>query len=210
MTNLCLVALAQQPENRKQFSAGLAWSLAQAKPDYTRFERFMHWVQNVPAAEANTSGGCPWVPGTAAWVAPTVAMVIAFGLALKLGYTDPNLATQIRRARAFLLSRECPDGGWNTGSSQLRTKASYAYPEMTGMALLAFDRASRVGIERALHLVRTMLKQPESSEAQSWLSMAGHLHHLGVPPSAPKPCRSVRDLALYLLATAGLQNPLLV
>lgn len=208
VTSTCLLALGCAGVRVGHYDAGIRWTLSQAKPDFSLSQRFAYWLAHLPVDEASTSGGCPWFPGTAAWVQPTTMMTLALVHAIRFGYTDPNLAAQVERARRFLLARRCPDGGWNHGGLQFRTPDPTSYPEVTGLALLAFDPGDpRVG--RTISLAGKMAADPMSSEAQSWLRMALIRHNAEQPRTSLLPPRTNRDLALQILSQSGRDNPLI-
>jgi hypothetical protein len=142
-------------------------------------------------------GGSPWYPGTASWIAPTVMSVFALENAAT-GSADPKLHDAIREGKQYLLSRQCRDGGWNHGGSQVRSPDASSYPEMTGMALLALDKAEQ--LENSLRLAEQMQCHPESSEGQSWLTLALRKHQRPRASLSLLPPRTTRDIALCLLA----------
>jgi hypothetical protein len=80
---------------------------------------------------------------------------------------------------------------------------------MTGLTLLAFEPGDPE-LLGTLSLAARMTGVPGSSEAQSWLSMALAHHKCPAPkPATDLPCRTHRDVALRILASAGRANPLL-
>lgn len=208
VTSLSLIALSKHLPSGA-YSSGLGWLMHQVKPDLSVIERMRHYLQELPESEI-ISGGSPFYPSAGAWVAPTVMSIVAFTKAVAAGYSDPNLRLQIERGRAYLLSRRCHDGGWNHGSSQVRSAAFTSYPEMTGLGLLAFSDARQ--LQATLSLAKRMLHAPESAEGQAWLALGLAAH--GQPASIVEwfRCRTVRDSALQLLArqTTGPTHPLFI
>jgi hypothetical protein len=209
VTSLCLLALGRSDGGSKAYSAGLNWTLGQVKPDLTAIQVILNRIQGMPAAES-ISGGCSWFPGTAAWVAPTVTMALAFMQASRIGFTDKRLLAETHRTRRYLLSRRCPDGGWNHGGTQFRSPDPESYPEITGMALLAFEQNDKPELTKSLELAMKMAHSPGSSEAQSWLRMGLARHGLVCQATTDRLARTTRDLALQILAKADQTNPLYV
>lgn len=191
---------------------GIGWMLQQIKPAFTLPERIRSWWDGRPSAET-VMGGSPWFPGTAAWVAPTVMSILCLA-EFKSKLHRVGLAPFVAQGKRYLLSRRCQSHGWNHGGSQVYSETARAYPEMTGMALLAFGGAELPLISNDLAFAKRMLASPQSGEAQSWLRMALTKH--GQPCTAYDasrfPCRTVRDISLRLLADAAdhPQHPLLV
>lgn len=208
VTSLSLLAIGCSGQSHQGYSAGLHWVLTQIRPDFDWEERVSLRLEHIPEPEASISGGCPWFPGTASWAAPTVMTTLLLEQAVRIGYSDENLAKQILRARRFLLSRRCPDGGWNHGGSRYRSQSPASYPEMTGMALLAFPPQTPE-IASAVRLATEVMSHPGSCEAQAWLTMG--LAYQGQRPAIGQwlPCRTTRDLALQILAKSVRGNAFL-
>lgn len=199
VTSLAMLAVASYaPEHA--YRAGTSWLLSQVKPDLNTVQCLQYWLSDMPERET-TMGGSPWFPGTAAWVAPTAASILALA-DTRHRIRDSNIDEQIRRAKAYLLSRQCPDGGWNHGGTEYRSPNAPSYPEMTGIALLALDGVQNPQIESALNLARTLLHKPASAEGQACLRLALAKHRQPdlLPPELPLPLRTTRDISLQLLA----------
>lgn len=108
--------------------------------------------------------GWPWVPGTVSWVAPTALALIAFE-AWGRG------SIRIDEARAMLIDRACPDGGWNAGNGVAFGVALDPHPDFTAMALLALlDRG--VEMDRAVEYLRRRLPSLQSPYSLAWCAMA--------------------------------------
>ncbi len=182
---------------------GIDWMLRHIKPQLTLGERIGSWWQGRPSAE-NVMGGSPWFPGTAAWIAPTVMSVLCLADArCKQGRHD--LTPIIAQGKQYLLSRRCQGGGWNHGGSRVYSETAPAYPEMTGLALLAFDESELPLVSNDLALAEGMLASPQSGEAQSWLRIAltKHGRSCAAYDANRFPCRTVRETSLRLLADAA-------
>ncbi len=148
--------------------------------------------------------GWPWVPGTAAWVAPTALAV----LALQKDYhrsRSRSVAARIEAGRQFLLSRTCAEGGWNHGGVRDLGYLAHPYPEVTGMALAALRGANGPKIERALSVARTLLDGSRSADALNWLRL-GLIAHNALPTGYSPPLevayRTMPDVSLRALVAA--------
>lgn len=201
VTSIAILALSESADTQS-FRLSLGWLLGQVKPELSWQGRVEYWLQHMPAGEA-TMGGSPWLPGTAAWIAPTVLAALAFADANRRSQ-DPSLVSAVRRARTYVLSRQCSDGGWNNGGTRFRSPNAASYPEMTGMALLALDGITSPPVARALSLAGSMASAPGSGEADSWLRLALVKHKRSLPATDNLlPFRTTRDLALQLLAATA-------
>lgn len=163
--------------------------------------RIRQWLLgNTGAAQQNVHGW-PWFPGTAAWVGPT-----AFGiLALRrenMRRPQPALVERIGLGRRFLLNRMCREGGWNHGASNALGYDAQAYPETTGMALLALRDVQAPQVPKALRVAERFLRECRSADGQNWLRL-GLLAHEDLPAGycpPPLPVRTLRDATVSLLA----------
>lgn len=187
--------------NPDRHDNALRWIIGQAKPDLNLLARIELRLEGMPPSET-VMGGSPWYPGTASWIAPTALSVLAGTDALRW---QPSTPTQhhIERGQDYIISRQCPGGGWNHGGSQFRSPEAKPYPEMTGLALLALEKTHAQQCPDSLRLAERMQFHAESSEGQSWLEMALRKHGrtpASVPPISP---RTTRDLTLRLLAMSA-------
>jgi hypothetical protein len=174
------------------------WILEQIKPGLGPVDWLEFWLEGMPPAEA-VMGGSPWYPGTAAWIAPTAMSVFALEDARKR--PDAVLDHAAQRGKEYILSRQCPDGGWNHGGTQFRSAAASSYPEMTGMALLALNGIESSRLSASVRLAERLQQQAESSEGQSWLTLGLWKHaHAAATTITPIPPRTTRDIALRVLA----------
>ncbi|HUQ90586.1 MAG TPA: prenyltransferase/squalene oxidase repeat-containing protein [Bryobacteraceae bacterium] len=173
--------------------------------------RLRRWLLAVKSEEKDSVQGWPWLAGASAWVAPTAWTVIALSHVHRRTPT-PDVFRRLDDGRKFLLSRQCPDGGWNYGAARALGYEAPSYPETTGIALLALrgQRSAAVdrGLDRALFLLRTC----NSIQARSWLIL-GLLAH-GRRIESPEPPLRVRpapvDLAMNLLAHSAAQEGVLI
>ena len=182
-----------------------SWILASTGAESTMASRVRRWLLSGQSDEGRARGW-PWVPGAAAWVAPTALTIVAVrqtsALVPHLGFAE-----RLTSAREFLLSRRCADGGWNHGSSQALGYHGDSYAETSGMALLALpDDPSQLtqSHQRAIAL----LQNCRSIEGWSWLQMGLRAQKLN-PSVAVEPAvrlRDPREVAIYLLALQALQG----
>ena len=206
VTSSAILAISGYAAAAGRHKRAIDWILGQIKPDLGPVERLEFWLQGMPSEEA-VAGGTPWFPGTAAWVAPTSMTILALSQAFRHWHT-PELERAMDRGCAYLLSRRCADGGWNHGSTRYRSPDMSSYPEVTGLALLALSRSRRhTDLGVSLDLAEHMMKSPESSEGQSWLSL-GLLSHGRKPGNIDQPlrCHTTRDISLRLLAITASQG----
>jgi hypothetical protein len=159
---------------------------------------------------ADAGEGWPWFPETAAWVMPTSLTILALQAAFER-VADARGKERVARARKFLWSRACRDGGWNHGSTRALGYEANSYPETTGVALAALKGDSSPQLPAALATAERQLAACRSSSARSWLRI-GLAAHGRIPASLPPepPMRGCMDRALYLLAekAAAGQDPL--
>jgi hypothetical protein len=209
VSSLALLSLAQELALASGCPKGVQWLSRQVYPELPPIQSFVERSLGISPSQA--PGSSAWFPGTAGWVIPTALSVLALSCwASRL--PDRQLTNTISRAQTYLLSRRCPDSGWNHGGSLQRSEASASYPETTGLALLALATNPSPTLAPALLLAETFLRQPTSPEASAWLLMGLAAHGRNVeeapPPRHPK---TNRDTALQLIAFHALRghNPFL-
>lgn len=98
-----------------------------------------------PAGHDTFLKGWPWISGTHSWIEPTAVAVIALN---SEGYGGH---ARIREAKAMILDRQLPHGGWNYGNSFVFGQELRPMPETTGAALASLaGMVDRQHIEKAL------------------------------------------------------------
>ncbi len=205
VTSLGVLATPESELNSPASKAALSWLTAQAKPPNSAFERFLLRLRGLPVP-IETGAGESWFPKTAAWVYPTAMTVLALSYAADVTHYQPyrDLA---QKGKQYILSRRCPDGGWNHGGSRYLSEKANSYPEMTGLALLSLPGMPNQDLVPSLKQARLFLSAPESIEGLSWLQMG--LASQGFELSYQQinlPCRTTCDRALRLLALAALEG----
>jgi hypothetical protein len=197
VTSIASLAIAGSGNEPAQARA-VQWIVKQIKPQLGLVASLKLQLDGTPSSE-HVMGGSPWYPGTASWIAPTVMSVLALTDAMRVNsWADPALGLAVRQGKQYILSRQCLDGGWNHGGTRVHSATARSYPEMTGMALLGLDQADE--LEKSLRLAEQMQKRPESSEGQSWLTLALRKHRRASALLCPMSPRSTRDLALQALS----------
>jgi hypothetical protein len=204
VTSWAVLALARSEGAQREIQLGTEWILRQINPEPSILQQLLCRVFNVPPPKA--PGGSPWFPGTAAWIAPSVASILALSQAIATNSAGSaqTLTGAVSRAQQYILSRKCRDGGWNHGGSPYRSEDAESYPEMTGMALLGLHGVSGQELERPLQRAEAYLTVPQSAEGLSWLQLGLMRHGRSLPPTnTPINCRTLRDACLRLLALTG-------
>ena len=156
-------------------SRAIAW-LTSCKGEESRpIYRFREWLLGNPRSPEQEFPGWPWVPGTAAWVAPTSLAILALGKQQRRR-PSATIGTRIEEGRRFLLKRMCRGGGWNHGSVRALGYESNPYPETTGMALAALRGVQASELSRAIPLARQFLAACRSADAMNWLRLGLMAH----------------------------------
>lgn len=163
-TALALIALRHVRAGAAQTGRGLAWleSISGSESHWLwkwKFRLFDKQVRFDP-----DKSGWPWVPGTVSWVAPTALAVLAFE-------AWARKSPRVDLARAMLLDRACPGGGWNAGNGVAFGVALDPHPDFTAMALLALREPCaqvRGGAEYLLRRAPSL----RSSYSLAWCAMA--------------------------------------
>jgi hypothetical protein len=149
--------------------------------------------------------GWPWMPGNAAWVAPTSTAILALEKQQRREGSR-LIQERIETGRRFLLSRTCPSGGWNHGGVPDQLYHPIPYPEVTGMALAALRGVASPKVTRALELARTFLTESRSADAINWLRLGlaahGRLPEGYVPPEGVAR-RTLPEIALDAMWESG-------
>ena len=196
--------LPPEPLGYAGYARAIAWLAGVTGMESTLPYRLRAWLLGSKIPPEQQHSGWPWVPGTAAWVAPTALAILALD---KEHRRRPAraLGERIASGRHFLLSRTCADGGWNHGGTNDLGHSAHAYPEITGMALAALRGAEDPKLDRALAVAHARLGDCRSADALNWLRF-GLLAHDALPAGyGPPPevaYRTVPEIALQaLLAT---------
>jgi len=181
------------------------WLLRLSGEESTTVYRLREWLLGFRRAPAMEHAGWPWVPGSASWVAPSAVALIALQKAFRRN-PSAALRERIETGRRFLLSRTCPQGGWNHGGVPDLGPQARAYPEVTGMALAALRGVSSPRIARALDLARGFLAECRSADGLNWLRL-GLAAHGGLPhgycPPREVAYRTLPEISLEYLASSG-------
>ncbi len=186
----------------------IRWIAASAGEESDAIFRVREWLLGQGALRAREAPGWPWVPGTAAWVAPTSVALLALRKELRRN-PDARLENRITLGRRFLLERMCRGGGWNHGSNQALGYPTTPYPETTGLALLALRDVRAAEIDASLSLAQQYLRECRSADAWNWLRLGLLAHRrldTTVLPAADLRLRTVPELALDCLTQAALQG----
>jgi len=183
-------------------AGAIQWLLRTSGEETTFTYRLRQWLLGNSPAPDQQFAGWPWVPGSAAWVGPTALAILALE---KEGASRPSsrIRERIESGRRFLLSRTCSDGGWNHGAARTLGFELPAYPETTGMALLAMRGVRSVKIDHALATAERFLAECRSTDAMNWLRL-GLLVHGRLPVDSFRPeglePRTLPEASLKLLA----------
>lgn len=183
----------------------IEWLLGTTGEESTRGYRVRQWLRGSPRNPAQEFPGWPWITGTAAWVVPTSAALLALQRESRRR-TEPEIQRRVADGRRFLLARMCAGGGWNHGSAWDIGYDSHPYPETTGIALAALRGDRSPGIERALAVAGAFLEECRSADALNWLRL-GLLAHgrlpRGKPGSFPVVRRTMPEISLDLVIASA-------
>ena len=186
----------------------IRWIAGSAGEESGLIFRVREWMLGHGPLGAREDSGWPWVPGTAAWVAPTSVAILALQRELRRK-AEPHLEKRLEEGRRFLLERTCRGGGWNHGSNQALGYPTTPYPETTGLALLALRGVRAPQIEASLPLAQQYLRECRSADAWNWLRLGllaqGRLDPAALPATNLQ-FRTVPEIALDGLAQAALQG----
>lgn len=170
--------------------------------------RLRRWLLGEARLSGQDPPGWPWVPGAAAWVAPTAFAILALEKEYRRN-PQPGLQRRIDDGREFLFRRICKGGGWNHGGVQPLGYPATAYPETTGLALAALHGMTGPKIEGSLVLAHRFLEECRSADAWNWLRL-GLLAQRQLPATLPARTdlkrRTVPVIALDLLINNAIQT----
>lgn len=103
-----------------------------------------------PARQDSRLLGWPWTSDAFAWVEPTSLCLLALKRAKDEG-VGPRGKSRVREAELLLFDRQCVEGGWNYGNSEVFGQELRPYVPPTALALLALgDRAGHPAVGRGL------------------------------------------------------------
>ena len=181
------------------------WLLMQTGRESGLVHRLRLLLLGLGADPTQRFDGWPWYPGTAAWVVPTALTLLALEK-FDRSRSDSVVQKRIGEARSFLLARRCRDGGWNHGSTHALGYDSDSYPETTGLALLALHGATPSQLGTALDLGERHLRESQSLDATSWLTLGLMAHGRTPAVGAVIPHQGTVPIALGALAEAARQG----
>jgi hypothetical protein len=205
VTSLAVLALTGMGGYHVFAERGVECLLSQSGADTSLVARMARFAMGVKSASDHA--GWPWFPGAASWVIPTSLSICALAKH-RSGKHGREIAARVGNAQEFLLSRQCPDSGWNHGGLFRPDEKPDSYPETTGIALLAL--AGRGGIEHSLRCGEQHARNPRSSEGAYWLRLGLGAHGRGPElPSTDYRDWTVSEAALRIIADSAErgQNP---
>jgi hypothetical protein len=149
--------------------------------------------------------GWPWRAGCASWVEPTVhALVSLRRIGPALGSKAQRItAERISMAQRMLLDRQCSDGGWNYGNTEVLGERLPSYAETTAIALVGLQGLDWPRKQSALARAKAYAALPQPALGASWLRLGLRLQ--GVPASDLPPV-SIRANDLLVAGVAALSD----
>ena len=182
------------------------WLLGETGEESNWAYRLREFLSGRKPPPDQSAPGWPWVPGAAAWVAPTSLALLALERELRSQSGDARIRKRLDEGRQFLLNRTCRTGGWNHGSVNALGYPADAYPETTGMALAALRGCHASQVDRALLLARGFLENCPSADAFNWLRLGLGAHDslpAGYTTARELQFRTVPEMAVDALIAAG-------
>jgi hypothetical protein len=187
------------------YARAIDWLLDVTGVETTTTHRLRAWLLGNKIPPEQQHPGWPWVPGSAAWVAPSALAILALQKQHRR-HPSPRLAERIESGRQFLISRACAEGGWNHGGVPDLGDRAHAYADTTGMALVALRGASGPRISRALAVAQRLLAGSRSADAVNWLYL-GLMAHGALPagyrPPAELAYRTMPEVSLRALVAGA-------
>jgi hypothetical protein len=205
VTSLAILALSGKAEYEGATGRGVEWLLAQSGAETSFWPRLARRLTSTQTS-ATEHVGWPWFPGAAAWVIPTSLAICALSKQ-RHGKHMNDIELRIKDGRRFLLTRKCPDHGWNHGGLFRSGETPVSYPETTGVALVALgaaDSAVENELELSLRCAEMHARDPRSSEGADWLTLG--LSLFGREPEQPnRKFRNwtVNQIALGIIAQSA-------
>lgn len=203
VTSLAVLALTGMDGYHDIAERGIEFLLSHSGADTSLVARMVRYAMGVKGG--SDRAGWPWFPGAASWVIPTSLSICALAKH-RCGKHGREIVARVVRAQEFLLSRRCPDSGWNHGGLFRPDEKPDSYPETTGIALLALK--GRSGIEPSVQCGETHALNPRSSEGATWLRLGLAAHGRG--PEAPSTDYrdwTVNEMALRIIADVAERGP---
>lgn len=205
VTSLAVLALADLTGYEETAERGVGWLLAQGGAESSFWARIARFATRTQS-DATGHTGWPWFPGAAAWVIPTSLAILALakykGERFRL-----EIEARVKDARSFLLSRRCPDAGWNHGGLFRAGERPSSYPETTGIALLALAGSGSAEIGPSIRCGERHAREPRSSEGDYWLRLGLRAH--GVNAGAPTVKYrdwTINQMALGMIAQSAIEG----
>jgi hypothetical protein len=201
VTSLGVLALSGMAGYEDIADRGVRWLLTQSGAESSFWARLGR-IATGARSQATEHTGWPWFPGAAAWVIPTSLAICALSRHRGEKYRA-EIAARLEEARKFLLSRRCPDHGWNHGGLFRGDEMPVSYPETTGIALLALS-GMEADMAGSLRCGEQHLRNPKSSEGENWLCLGLRAHGLTPErPGAKYRDWTVNQVALRVITQAG-------
>lgn len=179
VTSLAVLALRSQARLGECLARGIRWLANERPGEAGRWFRLLRRLRGVRriVAQNDSFYGWGWTSGTASWVEPTSAALIA----LRNASTD-SLSSQIQRriqlAEAMLYDRMSPGGGWNCGNPLVYGVPGEPQVCQTSWALLALqDHPDRPEVQKSLDWLEASWGRIESPGTLALAHIA--LDHLG-------------------------------
>lgn len=177
------------------------WLLLQTGQESNMIYRIRQWMLGNQNLSTGSERGWAWYPGAAAWVMPTAISLIALRREQKIHASDA-LTQRIQGGVQYILAHACKEGGWNHGATHALGYEAGAYPETTGVALLALKGEKAPEIDRGVAVAEKFFQQPNPAGA-AWLRIGllaqGRPAPALTPPVHPRKINVV-DEALYQLS----------
>jgi len=187
---------------RQSHAQAIRWLASVTGEESTLLYRVREWLLGESRDPDQAFPGWPWVPGTAAWVAPTTFAILALDQECRRS-ENTALRQRVEAGRHFLLLHMCREGGWNHGSVRPLGFESRPYPETTGLALAGLRGVASPEIARALNRAKRFYAECHSPDAFNWLRL-GLLAHNALPEARPglQP-RTILETAVDQIANAA-------
>jgi hypothetical protein len=167
----------------------ITWLIEQTGQESSLAHRVRQWMLGNQDLSQGAERGWPWFPGAAAWVMPTAIALLALRKEQKIRPSD-SLRVRIESGQQFLLTHSCADGGWNHGSTHALGYESKAYPETTGVALIALRGVKSPVVDHGIAVAEKFIQEDQPAGA-SWLRLGLRAQGKPVGP-APDPPSSMR------------------